>query len=113
MMKIYAVHTPGCVNQSVFRFRFVVGIFRLETSKRISNLFGHQGFLQVILKTIDAMESSPKSHKRKEAYMLMFLLMMIFFICTSQPMAEATEFHINRPESFFKLFLFNVDHKLL
>ncbi|MFS7999104.1 hypothetical protein Hanom_Chr12g01162081 [Helianthus anomalus] len=39
-------------------------IFRLETSKRISNLFGHQGFLQVILKTIDAMESSPKSHKR-------------------------------------------------
>ncbi|MFS7907058.1 hypothetical protein Hanom_Chr01g00066801 [Helianthus anomalus] len=55
-------------------------IFRLETSKRISNLFGHQGFLQVILKTIDAMESSPKSHKRKEAYMLMFLLMMIFLI---------------------------------
>ncbi|KAF5797600.1 hypothetical protein HanXRQr2_Chr07g0282531 [Helianthus annuus] len=55
-------------------------IFRLETSKRISNLFGHQGFLQVILKTIDAMESSPESYKRKEAYMLMFLLMMIFFI---------------------------------
>ncbi|KAJ0805931.1 hypothetical protein HanPI659440_Chr02g0083891 [Helianthus annuus] len=39
-------------------------IFRLETSKRISNLFGHQGFLQVILKSIDAMESSPESHKR-------------------------------------------------
>ncbi|KAJ0940641.1 hypothetical protein HanRHA438_Chr02g0085681 [Helianthus annuus] len=39
-------------------------IFRLETSKRISNLFGHQGFLQVILKTINTMESSPESHKR-------------------------------------------------